>query len=189
MLEQLADAFNSGEASLDLGEALRQLAQGIKQPLGIKDEGGEGAKAHGTAEHHPAAQGKHHGHGGQGYPFDEGRDGAVKQDCAVDGLAICGGDLGETGAVGGLAAEHLHHLQALEVFLQIGVELAELLAHPVVGLTEATLQPKNAEHHRHLADQQQQAEPPLDRDHRDCDHQQGDQVGQHTHGATAKHLR
>jgi hypothetical protein len=29
LLKQLADAFNSGEASLDLGEALRQLAQGI----------------------------------------------------------------------------------------------------------------------------------------------------------------
>ena len=55
LLEQLADALNGGEAALDLGEAFSQLAQGIEQPLGIEDEGGEGAEPHGAAEHHPAA--------------------------------------------------------------------------------------------------------------------------------------
>ena len=88
----------------------------------------------------------------------------------------------------GLAAEHLHHLEALEVFLQIGIELTELLAHPVVGLAVAALQPEHREGHRHLRGQQQQAQARLNRHHRGGDHQQGDQIGQQTHGAAAEHL-
>ena len=46
-IKEFANAFHRGESGLELGEALRQLPQGIKQPLGIKDEGGEHPQAHG----------------------------------------------------------------------------------------------------------------------------------------------
>ena len=46
-IKQFANAFDSGEAALELREALRQLTQGIKQPLGVKDEGGEHPQPHG----------------------------------------------------------------------------------------------------------------------------------------------
>ena len=46
-IKQFTNAFDRGEAALELREALRQLTQGIKQPLGVKDEGGEHPQPHG----------------------------------------------------------------------------------------------------------------------------------------------
>ena len=188
LLEQFANPFHRRQAALDLGEAFGQLAQGIKQALGIEDEGGEGAQAHHLVRHHPAPQGQHHGNGREGHPFDQGRNGAIEKDRAIDGLAIGIGGAGKAGAVVSLAAEHLHHLKPLQVFLQIGIELAQLLAHPVVGLAVTALQPEDRQRDGHLADQEQGSEPGLDRNHRDRDHQQGHQIGQYPHGAATEDL-
>ena len=188
LLQQLTNPLHRREAALDLGEALRQLTQGIEQALRIQDESGEGAESHHTGGHHPAPQGQHHGDGGEGHPFDQGGDGRVVEDRAVHRRAVGLGGAGEAGAVERLPAEHLHHLQTLEVFLEVGIELAELLANPIVGLAVALLQPEDRQGHRHLGGQQQQAQPWLDRDHRDRDHQQGHQVGQDPHRTAAEHL-
>ena len=72
LLHQLADAFDSRQPTLDLGETLRQLTQRIEQALGGKDEGGEGAQAYGPIGHHQAAKGQNQGNGGQSHPFQEG---------------------------------------------------------------------------------------------------------------------
>ena len=98
------------------------------------------------------------------------------------------GGAGETGAVDRFPPEHLNHLQALEVLLEVGIELPQFFAHPVVGLAVTALEPKDSKYHRNLAEYQQQAQAPLDRNHRDGDHDQGDQICQHPHSAAAKNL-
>ena len=188
LLEQFTDPLNGGEAPLDLGEALRQLAQGVKEALGIKDEGGQGAEAHGAGGHHPAPQGQHEGDRPEGHPLDQGGDRGVVKDRAVDGTAVGIRGAGEAGGVVGLAPEHLHHLQALEVLLQIRVQLGELLADAVVGLAVALLQPEHRQGDGQLHRQQQHPQARFDRDHRSGDHQQGDQVRQQSDGATAEDL-
>ena len=88
----------------------------------------------------------------------------------------------------GLAPEHLHDLQALEVLLQIRVQLGELLADAIVGLAVALLQPEHRQGDGQLHRQQQHPQPRFDRHHRSGDHQQGDQVRQQSDGATAEDL-
>ena len=188
LLQEFADPLHGRQPSLDLGEPLCQLAQWIKEALGEEDEGGEGAQPHGAGGDHRAPEGQHHGHRRQGHPLDEGGDGAVVEDRASHRIAVEGGGLGEAGTVHRLAPEHLHHLKALQVFLEIGIELAEFLAHPVVGAAVAALQPENPSGDGNLNHQQQQSQPPFDHHHRDRDHQQAHQVGEHPHRPAAEHL-
>ena len=72
----------------------------------------------------------------------------------------------EAGAVDRFTAIHLNHLEALEVLLEIGIELGELLTHAVIGLPVTALQPKHNQGDGHLREQQQQPQPPLDEQHR-----------------------
>ena len=97
--------------------------------------------------------------------------------------------MGEAGTVHRLAAKHLHHFKTLQVFLEIGIELAEFLAHPVIGAAVAALQPENPSGDRDLDQQQQQTQPPFDHHHRDRDHEQTHQISEHPHRPAAEHLR
>jgi len=173
---------------LNLGETFRQLTQRIKQALRIKNEGCERSQPHRTGRHHPATKGQHHRYSPKGHPLDEGGDAAVEKDRAIHGTAIshpCGA---EALAIHRFAAEHLHHLEALEVLLKISIELRQLFSHAVVGLAIPALQPKDHQRDRNLGRQQQQTEPPLHQQHRCRDHHQAHQIAQHTHRTAAKHL-
>ena len=72
----------------------------------------------------------------------------------------------EAGAVDRFTAIHLNHLEALEVLLEIGIELGKLFTHAVIGLAVTALQPKHGQGDGHLREQQQQPQPPLDEQHR-----------------------
>ena len=162
LVQQFADALDGGQPSLDLGEAFGQLPEGIKQPLGEQDEGGQASQSHAAAGHHPAPHGQDHRHRHQGDPFDEGGNGTVIKDGSGDGPAIGVIAAGKATAVFLLAPKHLHHLQPLQVLLQFGVEAAQFFAHAVIHLAVAPLQPDDGEGHGNLAGHQQQAQPPLD---------------------------
>ena len=188
LLEQLANALNGGESSLDLGEALCQLAQWIEQTLGIKDERCEGAQSHRPCCHHPSTQGQHQGNSPKSDPFNEGRNAAVEKDRAIHSPAV-----GQTGGVEaftihGLPPEHLHHLKTLQVLLEIRIELREFLPHPVVGFAIAALEPEDHQGDWDLGSQQQQSQSPFHQQHGDRNHHKAHQITQHTNSPTTKHL-
>ena len=187
--EQLVDPLHRGQAPLDLGEALRQLAQGIKQAQGEEDEGCQGAQPHRPRRDQPPARGQHQGDRRLAHPLDHRRDGAVVKNRRIHRLAVGPVGVAEVTAVLLLAAKHLHHLQPLQVFLQIGVELPQFLPHPVVDTPVAPLQPEHAEGDGNLQGDEHQPEPPLDHHHRDADHHQADQIPEQPHRTAAKHLR
>ncbi len=188
LLHQFTDALHGRQAALDLRESFRQLPQGIEQSLGVEDEGGEDAQTHRSVGDHPAAERQDEGHRSERHPFQEGGDAAVEEDGAVDGPAVGKTRFQEAPAVDLLAAEHLHHLQTLQVLLEVGIEFGKLFPFAVVGHAVAALQPENHHGHGNLGDQQQQTDPPFDQQHRDGDDHKTDQIAEHADGTAAEHL-
>ena len=88
LLHQFTDPLHRRQATLNLGEALRQLAQRIEQTLGIENERGEDSQAHGAGRHHPSAQGQHQGHRSQRHPFEERGDAAIEENRSIHRTAI-----------------------------------------------------------------------------------------------------
>ena len=188
LFKEFTDPFDGGESPLDLGEAFRELPQRVEKLLGIEDEGGEGSETHGTSGDHPTAEGKDHCHGTERHPFDEGRDAAVEEDRSIHSPAVskpCGV---EAVTIDGFTAEHLNHLQPLQVLLKVSVELGQLLPHPIVSFAITTLKPEDDQRHGNLHDQQQHAEAPLHKKHRHSNHGQADQVAENPDCTAAEDL-
>ena len=173
---------------MNLSKAFRQPPQRVEKSLGIQDECGEGAQSHRATGHHPATDGKHRGNGPKGNPLQEGGNTAVEKNRPIDGLAISRTGLGKPLAIHLFTTEHLNDFEALKVFLKVSVELGELLSNAIVGLAVTTLQPKNNEGDRNLRAEQQQAQPPLDQQHRGGNDQQADQVAENTDCTAPEHL-
>ena len=172
LVQQFTNALQPRQAGLNERKTLSHLAQGIEQPLGIEHKGHQRAQNQGVADHQPAAHTDHQSNGRNGHPLKQGGNGGVQRDGPHGEPPVAGHTGGGVGAVVGLTTKHLHHLQPLEVFLQIRIEAAQLFPHPIVGPAVTGLQRNDSPRHRDQGEQQQQAQPPVHQQHGGANHQQ-----------------
>ena len=155
-VQQAEDALGAGDGALQVGPQRRDLLDRLVEALDVAQEGDDQAERDRGAEQGLAAQ--------QDDAADHGRDGdrQVAQrlqrrrqrggegDGADVGVAVGRVRLAEGLDVGVLAAEGLHLAHAGDALLQVGVDLADLLAGAAEGLARLAGEPDgHHDHHRH----------------------------------------
>lgn len=179
-IQQAEDALAAGDGALDVRPQQRDLLNGLVEALHVLHEGEDRAQRDDRAEERLIAEDgdpadhHHNRQADEAERLQGGRERAGEASRPYVGVAVGGVDAHELGDVLFLAAEGLHLAHAADALLQVGVDVAHLLAAAPKGfarlIAEVQSRPEHQRQHREA--QQGVDEVGLEHLEGDPDHQQ-----------------
>ena len=193
-IQKVEDALGTGDGALQIRPQDGDLPHGLVEALGVAQKGDDEPQGDQRAADGPPAQQQQPAHG------DDDGDSHVAQGlqhrrqsrCVAHGLDVgvpigCIADL-EGLDVHILAAEGLHLAHCGDVFLQLGVDVADLLAGDAEGLAGLGAEPPGGDPHQGQHRHAHQGVGPVQGKHLPHDPHQQDDGAEHLHHAHANHL-